>query len=105
MGSTEGTMSVFARRLKYGRSWSDLGLDKFVDAFIALKDGYKIKTPQGILEQTPGLKQKDKSENPPKYFVERLKSSATEATRNNIGYLKQAIGKPITAALKGLQGI
>lgn len=105
MGSAEGTMSVFAKRLKYGRTWSNLGLDKFVDVFVALKDGHEIKTLQGILERTPGLKQADKPENPPKHFVEKLKSSASEATRNNIGYLKQAIGKPITAALKGLQGI
>src|SRR5690625_6865257 len=28
MGSAEGTMSVFAKRLKNGRSWSDEGLDR-----------------------------------------------------------------------------
>src|SRR5699024_4431262 len=31
MGSAEGTMSVFARRLKNGRSWCTEGLDKFID--------------------------------------------------------------------------
>src|SRR5699024_7350461 len=31
MGSAEGTMSVFARRLKNRRSWCTEGLDKFID--------------------------------------------------------------------------
>src|SRR5690625_6425734 len=98
-------MSVIANRLKYGHTLIHLCLNKFVDVFFSLKYGHEIKTLQGILERTPGLKQADKPENPPKHFVEKLKSSASEATRNNIGYLKQAIGKPITATLKGLQGI
>ncbi len=38
MGSAEGTMSVFARRLKNSRSWCTEGLDKFIDVFIGLKD-------------------------------------------------------------------
>nr|WP_325053286.1 UPF0236 family protein [Lentibacillus cibarius] len=105
MGSAEGTMSVFARRLKNGRSWSDKGLDKFIDIMVALKDNLEIKTLQGILEQTQELIQESKEEKPPKHFVEKLKESAAEATRNNLGYLKQAIGKPITDALKGLRGI
>jgi len=101
MGSAEGTMSVFARRLKNGRSWSSNGLDKFVDVMVALKDNLEVKTLQGIRKQTEELTQ----EKPPKHFVEKLKDSAAEATRNNLGYLRQAIGKPITAALKGLRGI
>lgn len=105
MGSAEGTMSVFARRLKNGRSWSKEGLDKFIDVMVALKDNLEIKTLHGILEQTQELKQEPKAEKPPKHFVEKLKDSSAEATRNNLGYLKQAIGKPITAALKGLRGI
>ncbi|WP_234032332.1 ISLre2 family transposase [Lentibacillus cibarius] len=105
MGSAEGTMSVFARRLKNGRSWSDKGLDKFIDIMVGLKDNLEIKTLQGILEQTQELIQESKEEKPPKHFVEKLKESAAEATRNNLGYLKQAIGKPITDALKGLRGI
>jgi hypothetical protein len=105
MGSAEGTMSVFARRLKNGRSWSDTGLDKFIDIMVALKDNLEIKTLQGILEQTMELTEEKKKEKPPKHFVEKLKDSAAEATRNNIGYLKQAVGKPITHALQGLRGI
>jgi len=76
MGSAEGTMSVFAKRLKNGRSWSDKGLDKFSSIMVALKDKLEIKTPHGILEQT----QEVTEEKPPKHFVEKLKDSAAEAT-------------------------
>src|SRR5690625_2451622 len=102
MGSAEGTMSVFAKRIKNGRSWSQNGLDKFIDVFIAFQDNLEIETLQGILEQ--GI-EKTKEKKPPKHFVEKLKNSVGEATRNNLGYLKQAVGKPITEALSGLRGI
>src|SRR5690625_7456008 len=46
MGSAEGTMSVFAKRLKNGRSWSNNGLDKFIDIMVALKDDLEIETLQ-----------------------------------------------------------
>ena len=105
MGSAEGTMSVFARRLKNGRSWCDQGLEKFVDIMVALKDHLEIKTLHGIMEQTQEVTDQRKEDKPPKHFVEKLKNSAQEATRNNLGYLKQAMGKPITEALKGLRGI
>jgi len=105
MGSAEGTMSVFARRLKNGRSWSKKGLHKFVDIMVALKDNLEIKTLNGILEQTLEFTQEEKDKKPPKHFVEKLKDSAAEATRNNLGYLNVAIGKPITHALKGLRGV
>lgn len=107
MGSAEGTMSVFAKRLKHGRSWSNKGLDKFIDVMVALKDKLEIKTLQGTLHQ--GLNdqetQKKQGEKPPKHFVEKLKDSAAEATRNNIHYLQRALGKPVVGALKGLRGI
>ncbi|MDC3416685.1 hypothetical protein NC799_07110 [Aquibacillus sp. 3ASR75-54] len=38
MRSAEGTMSVFAKRLKNGRSWSEVGLEKFSDIMVALKE-------------------------------------------------------------------
>ena len=101
MGSAEGTMSVFARRLKNGRSWCTEGLDKFIDIMVALKDNLEIKTLHGILEHS--LEQQEK-EKPPKHFVEKITNSAAEATRDNIAYLKQAVGRPITDALKGLCG-
>lgn len=105
MGSAEGTMSVFAKRLKNGRSWSDDGLNKFTNVFVALKDRLEIKTLQGRLKQALEIKEeKQKDSKPPKHFIEKLKASATEATRGNIAYIQQAIGKPVVEALKGLQG-
>lgn len=101
MGSAEGTMRVFARRLKNGRSWSDQGVSAFIHFFVALKDGLDIKTLVGKIEN----RLKDgKETKPPKHYVEKLKSSAGEAARQNVAYLHQATGKPIYQALKGLQG-
>ncbi|WP_162985881.1 hypothetical protein [Virgibacillus sp. Bac330] len=34
------------------------------------------------------IAEKSKKEKPPKHFVEKLKDSAVEATRNNLGRLK-----------------
>src|SRR5690625_6626609 len=75
MGSAEGTMSVFAKRLKNGRSWSDEGLDKFFDVMVAFKDNLEIKTLQGVLEQTQELTQENKEAKPPKHFVEKDRKS------------------------------
>lgn len=108
MGSAEGTMSVFARRLKNGRSWSGNGLDKFIDLMVALKDRLEVKTLQGRLEQTLELQEDERlkeQEKPPKHFVERLTDSAAEAVRNNVAYLQGTISKPVVEALKGLKGI
>lgn len=108
MGSAEGTMSVFAKRLKNGRSWSEEGLDKFIDVMVALKDSLKIKTLQDELIQGLDMQegqQEKQNEKPPRHFMEKLKDSAAEATRNNMAYLQQAVGKPVVAALKGLRGI
>ena len=106
MGSAEGTMSVFAKRLKQGRSWSDNGLAKFIHVFVAIKDKLAIKTSNGKWTPTVETEEEQRQETkPPKHFVETLKDCAQEATRGNIAYLQQAIGKPIVAALKGLQGV
>ncbi|MBB5173681.1 UPF0236 family transposase-like protein [Texcoconibacillus texcoconensis] len=72
MGSAEGTMSVFAKRLKNGRSWSTRGLDKFIDVMVVLKDYLEIKTLQGNLKQSEKPQEKTENEQvakPPKYFV------------------------------------
>ncbi|MGM8366817.1 ISLre2 family transposase [Virgibacillus sp. W0181] len=100
MGSGEGTMSVFAKRLKNGRSWCEDGIMKFIDVMVALKDGKEIITLQGKLEPTKDLEQ----EKPPKHFVEKLSKRVGEATRNNVAYLQQTTRKPVFAALKGLKG-
>jgi len=47
MGSAEGTMSVFAKRLKNGRSWCKEGITKFSNVMVALMDGKDIQTLQG----------------------------------------------------------
>ena len=104
MGSAEGTMSVFARRLKNGRSWCRHGLDRFMGVMVALKDNLEIKTLQGKLEQSLEGQKKNLAKKPPKHFVEKLKDSVAEATRGNVAYLNQAVGKPVTDALKGLRG-
>lgn len=52
MGSAEGTMSVFARRLKNGRSWCTDGLHKFIDLLVALKDNLTVKTIDGLLDKS-----------------------------------------------------
>ena len=101
MGASESTMRTFARRLKNGRSWSDRGIAAFIQFMVALKDGLDIKTLVGTM--TNKLEDPVESK-PPKYYLEKLKSSAGEAVRDNVSYLQQATGKPVYRALKGLQG-
>src|SRR5699024_11816700 len=90
MGSAEGTMSVFARRLKNGRSWWTEGLDKFIDIMVALKDNLEIKTSHGILEHS--LEQQEK-EKPPKHLVERITNSEAEATSDTIADVETQEGR------------
>src|SRR5699024_12488830 len=75
MGSAEGTMSVFARRLKNGRSWCRDGLDRFIDVMVALKDNLEIKTLQGKLEQSLEGQKKKLTKKPPKHILENRKDS------------------------------
>lgn len=46
MGSAEGTMSVFAKRLKNGRAWCGKGSEAMVRMMIGLNDQLEIKTLQ-----------------------------------------------------------
>jgi len=104
MGSGEGMMSVFARRLKNGRSWCKEGLTKFSDIMVALMDGQDLITTRGKFKRallTDKIEQNDK---PPKHFIERLTNHVQTTTRGNIAYLRQSIHKPVVAALKGLRG-
>jgi len=100
MGASEGTMSVFAKRLKNGRSWCDTGLNAFIDFMVGLKDKLEIKTLLGKMNNPD----KEAIGKQPKYYVEKLKNSAGEATRNNLMYLTREKGKPVYRALKALQG-
>lgn len=101
MGSAESTMRVFARRIKNGRSWSDKGIAPFIQFMVALKDGLAIKTLVSTMEHRLHKGEVKRSRTS---YVEKLKSSVGEITRNNVAYLNQATGKPIYQALKGLQG-
>jgi len=103
MGSAEGTMSVFARRLKNGRSWADLGLEKMSDIMVALKDNLVIEMIHGDLQSELNKAENKTQEKPPKHFVEKLTKQVGEAIRNNVAYLYQSIHKPVVGALKGLR--
>lgn len=47
MGSAEATMSMFAKRLKNGRSWSEKGLYAMAALLVVIKDRRSIKTVWG----------------------------------------------------------
>ena len=69
---------------------------------VALQEGLDIKT----LVVTTTNKLEDSLERiPPKHYLEKLKSSAGEALRDNVSYLQQATGKSVYRDLKGLQGL
>jgi len=104
MGSGEGTMSVFAKRLKNGRSWCKEGITKFSDVMVALMDGQDLITQRGAFQRSMEVSQTKHNQEPPKHFVERLTNHVQDMTRNNISYLQQSIRKPVVAALKGLKG-
>src|SRR5699024_5321271 len=74
MGSAEGTMSVFARRLKNGRSWCTEGLDKFIDIMVALKDNMENKTLHAILYHSLERQEKEEHRN---NVVEKIATSAS----------------------------
>src|SRR5699024_3071253 len=100
----EGTMSVFAKRLKNGRSWCEEGITKFSDIMVALRDGQDLITQRGKFKRLIESDQSTQDDKPPKHFVERLTNHVQDTTRNNIAYLQQSIHKPVVAALRGLKG-
>ncbi|MCF6093923.1 ISLre2 family transposase, partial [Microaerobacter geothermalis] len=100
MGSAEATMSVFAKRLKNGRSWVDKGASAMMTAMVAFIDKLALKTLFGRVEKWSVPKESK----PPKYYVEKVTSTIGEATRDNLLYLKQKIHIPIHQALKALKG-
>lgn len=67
----------------------------------ALKDGLDIKTLVGTMTNKFEWQKEQKS---PKNYVERPISNVGEVTRNNVSHLKQAAGKSVYRALKGLEG-
>lgn len=104
MGSGEGTMSVFAKRLKNGRSWCEEGITKFSDIMVALMDGQDLITQRGKFKRLIESDQSTQDDKPPKHFVECLTNHVQDTTRNNIAYLQQSIHKPVVAVLRGLKG-
>lgn len=100
MGSAEGTMSVFAKRLKNGRSWVDKGASAMMTAMVASLDKLALKTLFGRVEKWTETKETK----PPKHYVEKVTSTIGEATRDNIMYIKQKVNIPVFRALKALKG-
>lgn len=101
MGSAEGTMSVFAKRLKNGRSWVENGLNAMFTGLVAYLDHLALKTLFGRVERWTESKEE---KNPPKHYVEKVTSTVGEATRDNLLYLKGKANTPIYKALKALTG-
>lgn len=100
MGSAEATMSVFAQRMKNGRSWVEEGMKAMMTGLIGHLDKLSLRTLIGRAETWT----KAKNENLPKYYREKLKSTVGEAARGNIPYLGQKANIPVYQALKGLSG-
>src|SRR5690554_5813498 len=101
MGSAEGTMSVFAKRLKNGRSWVDKGVSAMFTGLVAYLDKLTLKTLFGRIEKWTETKVE---KNPPRYYKEKVTSTIGEATRDNVLYLKRKANIPVYKALKELSG-
>lgn len=104
MGSTEGTMHVFAQRLKNGRSWSERGFKKLVQSFVAWKDGLVIHPRKGKVQPIEKPEETTK-QGIVKKTVQRAASRVKEVVRDNLAYLRQSSGTPLYQVLKGLRGI
>lgn len=101
MGSAEGTMSVFAKRLKNGRSWVEKGVSAMITGLIAFLDQLTLKTLFGRMEKWSEAGEEKKL---PRHFAEKVTSTIGEATRDNLRYLKGKADLPIYQALKALAG-
>jgi hypothetical protein len=99
MGSAEATMSVFAKRLKNGRSWSDQGIKAMVQLMVGIRDQLSIKTLWGRWEPTST---KDKGTEVQVEKVKRYQKVVEEVARQNIPYLQGTSRTPIYKALKAL---
>lgn len=99
MGSAEGTMSVFAKRLKNGRSWVDKGVSAMMTGLVAYLDKMNLQTMFGRVERWTETKQE---ENPPKHYVEKVTSTIGETIRGNMPYLNHTARKPIYKALNAI---
>lgn len=101
MGSAEGTMSVFAKRLKNGRSWSDKGVSAMGTALVAFLDNLSLKTLFGRIDKWTEIELEKK---PPRHYKEKVKRTIGQVTRDNLMYLKGKANIPIYNVLKELSG-
>lgn len=101
MGSAEGTMSVFAKRLKNGRSWVEKGASAMITGLVAFLDHLTLKTLFGRVESWTETKEE---KNPTKHYVRKVRSTISEVTRDNLLYLKGRANIPVYKALKELAG-
>lgn len=102
MGSAEATMHVFANRLKNGRSWVDEGISAMMTGMVAILDQLPLKTMFGRVEKWNEEKEDKRSA---KWILKKVKSVVTEATRDNMAYLKGKASIPVYQALKEIRGI
>ncbi|WP_241737042.1 UPF0236 family transposase-like protein [Anoxybacillus flavithermus] len=103
MGSAEGTMHVFAKRSKNGRSWRDAGIEAMLRAIVAIKDTLLIRTRDGVMYGAEE-REETKRETIVKKALKRVQTQMTEVVRDNIPYLRQSSGTPIYEALQALKG-
>lgn len=101
MGSAEATMSVFAKRLKNGRSWVDKGVSAMMTGLVAFLDKLSLKTLFGRVESWTEAKEEKKL---PRRFVKKMTSTIKQTTRDNLLYLKNKANIPIYKTLKELTG-
>lgn len=101
MGNAESTMCVMAMRMKNGTSWSDLGARQTIRGLISKHDRLTVHINYGFGES---VNIEDKQENK-KSYKKQVRKTVKESVRNNVPYLTKSIGKPITQALRGLQGV
>lgn len=101
MGSAEATMSVFAKRLKNGRSWVDKGVSAMMTGLVAFLDKLSLKTLFGRVESWTEMKEEKKL---PRRFVKKMTSTIKQTTRDNLLYLKNKANIPIYKTLKELTG-
>jgi hypothetical protein len=103
MGSAEGTMHVFAKRSKNGRSWRDAGIDAMLRAMVAIKDTLPIRTRRGVMCHVEE-REETKRETIVKKAMKRIPSRVKEVIQDNIPYFRQSSGTPIYEALQALKG-
>ena len=101
MGNAESTMRVVAKRMKGGYSWSDLGTRQMMRGLISKYDRLPIQLFNGFGESK---ETEDKQENKMS-SKKQVRKAVRESIRNNVPYLMQSVGKPISQALRGLQGV